>query len=726
MAPVTTSPLRSPNFFTMDSDTYASSEPGQVAGGADEGVVVQHVEDAVDRRQDVVIGDHRLGLVTVHAAATGGPTAPAVLPVAAAAPTAAATAAVLVQVVAVVVAAVVVAAVVVAPVVCRLSAAVVVAAVVAGPVLPVAVVAGRRLLVRCRRRLSLAAVVTAAVGCHRSGRWFPAVSALVATALAVAARSLAVCCSHGSRRCSPVLLLPAARAPAAHEPAPVRGSDARRAAGARPARAPGGVPAAAARAAPVAAPAPPARSAGRSAVWVAVSSVGWLSRGAPALAAATRCSLRRCRRLELSRSPPPEPPDWAARMASISWLLRMPPALTPKRLRELLQLGQHHGVQTGALAPTTVSRLCGRGGLRFGDVCHGCPFGVGDARPVQIHNRAGRWFAGVRLVVFVGPLTTTGTDAVGSSVDGRMRHLRRAGPVGAWPERYTDRRSGSDAVHRSAVRKASTIAKELDTTTGCEPRSWSNHRLDGGLFPRRTRAPLTDATAADARTDRPPAPSPAPARPSSWSAEPSTSTVGPAPLITAASPADRSSVISSDDRGMADLRYSWCSQSRVASQSRSAGRRRLHQQRGPGGVRGGVHVRDPVRQQGPSRVGRHGCGGMKAATAEVGSHPSLHHRDTVAAFVREHEAAVGRRRDVVGMALDRRRVPQRPGRVGFPAGECSGGQQPGHDGRRGRAEAASVRDGVVALEPETGDRLSRSARPSSAERTIRWVSSRGT
>src|SRR6266700_2354680 len=33
--------------------------PGQVAGGADERVVVEHVDDARDRDQNVVLGDHR-------------------------------------------------------------------------------------------------------------------------------------------------------------------------------------------------------------------------------------------------------------------------------------------------------------------------------------------------------------------------------------------------------------------------------------------------------------------------------------------------------------------------------------------------------------------------------------------------------------------------------------------------------------------------------------------
>src|SRR5690348_2390191 len=43
--------------------------PGQVAGGADERVVVEHVEDARDRDEHVVLGDHRLGVAAPLAAA---------------------------------------------------------------------------------------------------------------------------------------------------------------------------------------------------------------------------------------------------------------------------------------------------------------------------------------------------------------------------------------------------------------------------------------------------------------------------------------------------------------------------------------------------------------------------------------------------------------------------------------------------------------------------------
>jgi hypothetical protein len=78
---------------------------GQVAGGADERVVVQHVEDAGDRQQDVVLADGRLVLVEPLAAV-----APAVAVSVAAAPAAAAA----LEVVVVLVVAVVVAAVVAA------------------------------------------------------------------------------------------------------------------------------------------------------------------------------------------------------------------------------------------------------------------------------------------------------------------------------------------------------------------------------------------------------------------------------------------------------------------------------------------------------------------------------------------------------------------------------------------------------------------------------------
>ena len=63
--------------------------PGQVPGGADEGVVVEHVEDAGHRDEDVVVGDLELGFVLLRRPGR----AAAALPVAAAlaaAPTAAA------------------------------------------------------------------------------------------------------------------------------------------------------------------------------------------------------------------------------------------------------------------------------------------------------------------------------------------------------------------------------------------------------------------------------------------------------------------------------------------------------------------------------------------------------------------------------------------------------------------------------------------------------------
>src|SRR5262249_61719360 len=50
--------------------------PGQVAGSPDERVVVQDVQDAGDRDEDVVLGDDRLGVAAVPltpAAAAAGP-----------------------------------------------------------------------------------------------------------------------------------------------------------------------------------------------------------------------------------------------------------------------------------------------------------------------------------------------------------------------------------------------------------------------------------------------------------------------------------------------------------------------------------------------------------------------------------------------------------------------------------------------------------------------------
>ncbi len=54
--------------------------PGQVAGGADERVVVQDVEDAGDLQQHVVVVDHRLGFHPLHAEVAAGPAAVAGLP----------------------------------------------------------------------------------------------------------------------------------------------------------------------------------------------------------------------------------------------------------------------------------------------------------------------------------------------------------------------------------------------------------------------------------------------------------------------------------------------------------------------------------------------------------------------------------------------------------------------------------------------------------------------
>src|SRR6516165_1722023 len=57
--------------------------PGQVAGGADERVVVKHVEDARDRDKHVVLGDHRLGVTAALAAAPVAVAEPVSVPAAA-------------------------------------------------------------------------------------------------------------------------------------------------------------------------------------------------------------------------------------------------------------------------------------------------------------------------------------------------------------------------------------------------------------------------------------------------------------------------------------------------------------------------------------------------------------------------------------------------------------------------------------------------------------------
>ena len=61
-APVTASPLRRPYLLDQAERDVDVVGAGQVAGGADEGVVVEHVEDAGHRDEDVVVGDLELGV----------------------------------------------------------------------------------------------------------------------------------------------------------------------------------------------------------------------------------------------------------------------------------------------------------------------------------------------------------------------------------------------------------------------------------------------------------------------------------------------------------------------------------------------------------------------------------------------------------------------------------------------------------------------------------------
>ena len=61
-APVTASPLRRPGFLTMAERDVDVNGPGQVAAGPDERVVVEHVEDPGDRKEDVVVVDLGFGL----------------------------------------------------------------------------------------------------------------------------------------------------------------------------------------------------------------------------------------------------------------------------------------------------------------------------------------------------------------------------------------------------------------------------------------------------------------------------------------------------------------------------------------------------------------------------------------------------------------------------------------------------------------------------------------
>ena len=71
-APVTASPLRRPFLRTWAERDVDVVRAGQVAGGAHERVVVEDVEDAGDRDQDVVLGDHRLGFVAEALAGARG------------------------------------------------------------------------------------------------------------------------------------------------------------------------------------------------------------------------------------------------------------------------------------------------------------------------------------------------------------------------------------------------------------------------------------------------------------------------------------------------------------------------------------------------------------------------------------------------------------------------------------------------------------------------------
>ena len=69
-APVTASPRRKPFLRTMFIDTYTSFGPGQVAGGTNEGVVVEDIQDAGNGLDDVVFAKFCLAATAALAAGT--------------------------------------------------------------------------------------------------------------------------------------------------------------------------------------------------------------------------------------------------------------------------------------------------------------------------------------------------------------------------------------------------------------------------------------------------------------------------------------------------------------------------------------------------------------------------------------------------------------------------------------------------------------------------------
>ena len=109
----------------------------------------------------------------------------------------------------------------------------------------------------------------------------------------------------------------------------------------------------------------------------------------------------------------------------------------------------------------------------------------------------------------------------------------------------------------------------------------------------------------------------------------SASTVGPAPEITAGSPAARSAATSAAAAGIAGARYGWCSRSSVAGSSTLAARRSgaATSRAAPAGVERRVGVRDRGRQQprGPARSTTRTAGRTRPA-AIAGSRLAAHAR----------------------------------------------------------------------------------------------------
>ena len=200
------------------------------------------------------------------------------------------------------------------------------------------------------------------------------------------------------------------------------------------------------------------------------------------------------------------------------------------------------------------------------------------------------------------------------------------------------------------------------------------------------------------------------ARAASRAVRPSTSTDGPAPLITAAKPCGAGlPAVRTTPAWPARGSPGAASPGSPSSSSSGSSRQRVRPAARPG-------RRSPRRRACGTVVGQQARGPSRSSTGVLAATNDradtsgwtrprpveLDRRPARAARYAITKPAVDRRRHVVGMPLDRGGVPQqpRPGPALTPASP-RGGDQPGHDGRRRRAQPATVRDRVVAGQPQS-------------------------